>query len=100
MLDLTLNTKIHVHFLLIQAAPFEDPGVPILYNCVKKNFSASFCIKITTYMYIKYNNYKILFFIFLFYNTLTTKFDGNALARKTKPFFFRLENFVDKTTLH
>ena len=49
---------------------------------------------------IKYNSYKILFFIFLFYNTLTTKFDGNALARKTKPFFFRLENFVDKTTLH
>ena len=51
-------------------------------------------------MYIKYNSYKILFVIFLFYNTLTTKFDRNALARKTKPFFFRLENFVDKTTLH
>ena len=34
-------------------------------------------------MYIKYiNSYKGLFFIFVLYNALPAKLDGNALAKK------------------
>ena len=48
-------------------------------------------------MNIKNNSYENLFFIFLFYNTLTAKLDGNDLAEKTAMF---LESFVDKTTFN
>ena len=47
-----------------------------------------------------YNSNKNLFFIFVFYNTLTTRVDGNILAKKILPFFFQSERFVDKTTFN
>ena len=37
--------------------------------------------------YLKNNTYKHLFFIFLFYNTLLAKLDGNMLAKKIAIFF-------------
>ena len=48
-------------------------------------------------MYIKYtksNSYKNLFFIFLLYNTLRAKFDGNTLSENKKVLiFFPTRNF-------
>ena len=51
------------------------------------------CIK-----YIKNSNYNNLFFIFLFYNTLTAILDGKAWPKKAT--FSQLEGFLDKTTLN
>ena len=46
-------------------------------------FCIIFCIKFTIYVYIKYiknNNYENISFIFLLYNTLTEKLDGNTFG--------------------
>ena len=50
------------------------------------------------YMYKKKNSYKNLFFIFLFYNSLTAKQTRwKRIKKKKKAIFFQLETFVDKT---
>ena len=57
-----------------------------LHVIVQKTFFFNLFISNLPYMYTKYirnNSYKNLFFIFLLYNTLTAKLDGNALAKKS-----------------
>ena len=49
--------------------------------------------------YIKSDSYKSLFFIFVFYNSLIAKLDGNTLAKKNA-IFLRLTFFVDKTAFN
>ena len=71
--SLTLSTKIHVHFIVIQAAPlttFRDMYLHVI--VLKKNYFIIFCIKFTIYKKIQNfqkNSYKNLFFIFFLYNT-------------------------------
>ena len=49
------------------------------------------------HMYKK-NSYKNLFFIFLFYNSLTAKQTRwKRFGKKKNNIFFQLETFVDKT---
>ena len=66
-------------------------GNVLPFNCMKKKFSTISCIKFL---------YKFfLFLIFLIYNTLTGKLNGNTLDEKIV-IFFQWENFVYKTTFH
>ena len=105
-LSVTLNTKIHVYFLVTQAALFQH-----LRSSTCKKISINFCIKFTIYMYIKYINYdsyKNLFFIFLLFNAVTAKLDRKDLPlppsppqkkkRKKLVNFFQREVFGHKTT--
>ena len=89
-LSLTLSMKIHVHLIVIQPAPFQH-FIPTI-----------FCTKLA--MYIKnqiFNtkSYRNIFFILLLYYTLTENLYENALSEKVA-LFFKLENFVDKTTFN
>ena len=61
----------------------------------KEIFVIIFCIKSTIYKKkIQKNSYKNLFFILLFYYTLTEKLYGNALSKKEKLKFFSHQKFL------
>ena len=84
-LALTLSTKIHIRFLLIEASLFQNLGTYTYIQLREKKFYNFLHNIHHIYMYIKYiknKSNKNLFFIFFYYNILTSKFDGNNLAKQ------------------
>ena len=97
--SLTLSTKIHVHFLVIQAAPFQHFGTDMYLHVIvrKKICFIIFCIKFNIYkknQIFKKNSYTNLFFILLLYYTLTGKLYENGLSKKEKLQYFSNQKFL------
>ena len=99
-LALTLSTKIHIRFLLIEASLFQNVGTYTYIQLREKKFHNFLHNIHHIYMYIKYiknKSNKNLFFIFFYYNILTAKFDGNNLAKQFGYFsnwkFLLIKNF-------
>ena len=105
-LSLTLSMKMQVHFLVIQAAPFQHfwrcTYIQLCEINFSRNFFIIFCMKLTICMYIKYiknNSYKNLFLIFLLYNCHSRETRWKRVSLKNL-IFFQLEIFVDKITFN
>ena len=104
-LRLTLNTKIHVHFLVIYAPLFQHFGTCTYMQLCKKKLFYNLLYKIY-HIYIKNqtfkeNTFKNLFFNFSSLRYLNRETPWKRFSEKRKVAkFFQLQIFVDKTTFN
>ena len=79
-MDLTLSTKIDVHFHIGNSIP-RFRGM-YLHSIVSKKVYINLPYIYMYRKYIKGSSYKNTFFIFLFDSTVTAKLDGKTLVKK------------------
>ena len=96
-MSLILNTKIHVHFLVIQTAPLTTFWDMYLHVIQRKSCFIIFCIKFTIYQ----KKEQLQKFNFSSLRYLNRETPWKRFSQKKKvAIFFHLEIFIDKMTFN